>query len=391
MSNDLPVMYLRTERRTSHPWIFRNMVEKPEVKPPPGTVVDVLDRAGTFCGRGFYNGRSTIAIRVLTSDREVAIDESFFFDRIRDAVELRRGILRLDEVTDAWRVVHAEGDGLSGLIVDRFGDLLVLEYHSAGPWKYRKEIRAALERCFPGCRLHEQADGEIQGLEGFAVPPRPLPEPVVVTEHGVRYRAAPGSAHKTGFFADQRDNRRRVASWSAGRKVLDLCCNTGGFSLAAAVAGAREVVGVDLDEAVIGIAKENAKLNAAAKVRFVQADLFHWLRDSVIGPGERFDVVVLDPAKMTRDREEVPMALKKYLDMNRLALQAVRAGGMFATFSCTGLVDEATFLDTVKRAAWQAGRTVQVVHVDGAGPDHPWMAHVPESRYLKAVFCRVVS
>jgi 23S rRNA (cytosine1962-C5)-methyltransferase len=204
----------------------------------------------------------------------------------------------------------------------------------------------------------------------------------------VRFRVAPGSKHKTGFFVDQRDNRKQLASFCPGKRVLDLCCNTGGFAVCAKVLGqAEDVVGIDLDEQVIALAKQNANLNQA-RVRFVQADLFAWLRD-ILPTGQRFDVVVLDPSKQTRDREEVDFALKKYTDMNRLALMSVAAGGIFLTCSCTGLVSEEAFLEMLRRTAWQAGRTVQVLKVSGAAADHPYLIHVPESRYLKAVFCRV--
>jgi 23S rRNA (cytosine1962-C5)-methyltransferase len=199
---------------------------------------------------------------------------------------------------------------------------------------------------------------------------------------------APGSKHKTGFFLDQRDNRLAVAGLCAGRRVLDLCCNSGGFAMyAKALGGAEEVVGVDLDEQALALARQNAGLNQV-RVRFVQADLFPWLRDA-IAAGQRFDVVVLDPSKQTREREAVDYALKRYLDMNRLALQAVAPGGIFLSSSCTGLVTEADFLDMLRRAAWQAGRTLQVFRLAGAGADHPFLAHVPEGRYLKAVYGRV--
>jgi 23S rRNA (cytosine1962-C5)-methyltransferase len=211
---------------------------------------------------------------------------------------------------------------------------------------------------------------------------------VVITEHGVRFRAAPGTKHKTGFFADQRDNRLWLSGLVGGKRVLDLCCNSGGFAIHAATRGdAAEVVGVDLDEEILGIAEGNAKLNRT-RVRFVQADIFPWLREAQ-ARANLFDVVVLDPAKMTRDREQVIPALKKYLDMNKLALGVVKPGGLFLTCSCTGLVSEEQFLDMLRRAAFYAGRSVQVLKVTGAGPDHPFYAHVPESRYLKAVFCRV--
>src|SRR5207302_3032352 len=167
-----------------------------------------------------------------------------------------------------------------------------------------------------------------------------------------------------------------------------LCCNTGGFAVHAAALGkAEEVVGVDLDEQALALAKQNANLNQT-RVRFVQGDLFTWLRD-ILPSGQRFDVVVLDPSKQTRDRDEIGFALKRYLDMNKLALQAVAPGGIFLTCSCTGLVGEEDFLECLRRAAWQAGRALQVLEIAGAGADHPFLIHVPEGRYLKAVFCRV--
>ncbi|HZW73470.1 MAG TPA: methyltransferase domain-containing protein, partial [Caldimonas sp.] len=184
-------------------------------------------------------------------------------------------------------------------------------------------------------------------------------------------------------------NRRTLAGFCAGARVLDLCCNSGGFGIyAKTVGGAREATGVDLDEDILEVAEANARLNKA-KLRFIQADIFAWLRDVAVNNQDRYDVVVLDPAKMTRDREQVIPALKKYLDMNKLALAAVRPGGMFLSCSCTGLVSEEQFLDMLRRAAFYANRTLQVIQVSGAGPDHPWLAHVPESRYLKAAFCRV--
>jgi 23S rRNA (cytosine1962-C5)-methyltransferase len=384
----LPRVRLKIARRSSHPWIFQKMVEKPAHRLPGGSVVDILERDGSWVGRGFYNGHSRIALRVLTADPAEQIDEAFFARRLAAAVGLRRDWLGLDAVTDAYRVVFSEGDGLSGLVVDRFGGTLVLEFFSAGMYRFRPAIQAALAVHFPDSCFYWFAEEHVQKQESFDCRPPEPPSPDVITEHGLRFRVAPGSKHKTGFFLDQRDNRRTLASFCAGRRVLDLCCNTGGFAVYAKALGrAEEVVGVDLDEQAIALARQNANLNQA-RIRFVQADLFPWLRD-VLTAGQRFDVVVLDPSKQTRDRESVSHALKRYLDMNRLALQAVSPGGVFLTCSCTGLVSEPEFLEMVRRAAWQAGRTVQVFQVGGAAPDHPWLVHVPEGRYLKTVFCRV--
>jgi 23S rRNA (cytosine1962-C5)-methyltransferase len=384
----LPTVRLKTERRSWHPWVFQKMVERPAAKVPNGSVVDVIDRTDAWVGRGLYNGHSRIALRILTDNRDEAVDAAFLARRIANAVSLRRDLLGLDAVTDAYRLVHSEADDLSGLVIDRFADTLVVEFFSSGMWKFRTPIAAALETHFPGGRLYWFAEEHVQKQESFDCRPPEPPPPGVITEHGVKFRVAPGSKHKTGFFLDQRDNRRFLASLCGGKSVLDLCCNSGGFAVyAKALGGAAEVTGVDLDEQAIDLARSNARLNGAA-VRFVQADLFPWLRE-VIPHGERFDVVVLDPAKMTRDRETLDAALRKYADMNRLALQAVAPGGVFLTCSCTGLVSEEAFLDTVRRSAWQAGRRLTVIRVGGAGGDHPFRLHVPEGRYLKAVFARV--
>lgn len=383
-----PAVRLKIERRSNHPWIFQKMVEKPPTKPRPGSIVEIYDRDNTWCGRGFYNGHSRIALRVLTTDPDEAIDEGWFHQKIAAAVSLRRDVLKLDEVGNAWRVVHAEGDGISGLVVDRYDDLVVVEFYSAGAFRHREWIFGALSAQFPGCRFYWSADEHVQKQESFDLHKQEVPAPAVISENGIQFRAAPGSAHKTGFFADQRDNREWLSRQVAGRTVLDLCCNTGGFAVYAAARGAADVLGVDIDEAVIEIAKGNAKLNGV-RPRFVQADIFPWLRDAA-ARGDAYDVVILDPAKMTRDREQVIPALKKYLDMNKLALGVCKPGALFATFSCTGLVSEEEFLDMIRRAAFYANRTVQILKVAGAGADHPWLAHVQESRYLKAAFCRVL-
>ncbi|MEO5596952.1 MAG: class I SAM-dependent rRNA methyltransferase [Lysobacteraceae bacterium] len=390
---EIPVIHLKTARppgnpNAQHPWIFQKMVEKPATRPKPGSVVEIIDRDGEWIGRGFYNGHSRISLRVLDTDRSELIDAGWFSRRIAAAVRLRRELLGLDAISDAWRVVHAEGDGLSGLVVDRYDDLLVVEFFSAGMWRHREWIFEALREQFPGCRFYAFAEDHVQKQESFDHRTPDAPTPAIITEHGVKFRASPGSGHKTGFFADQRDNREWFARYVAGKRVLDLCCNSGGFGIYAKTRGnADEVIGLDLDEEILAIAKKNAQLNDV-KIKFVQADLFPWLREAAIAK-ERFDAVVLDPAKLTRDREQVIPALKKYLDMNKLALSLVAPGGLFLSCSCTGLVSEEQFLDMLRRAAFYANRKLQVLKVSGAGADHPFHADVPESRYLKAAFCRV--
>jgi 23S rRNA (cytosine1962-C5)-methyltransferase len=388
IASDLPHVKLKIVRRSSHPWIFQKMIEKPAERIPGGSIVDVIDRDGQWVGRGFFNWHSRIALRLLTNNKEEVIDAAFFAKRIAQAVALRTNWLKLDEVTNAYRLIHSEGDGLSGLVVDRFGTTIVIEFFSAGMFRVRQILQELLAEHYPDCAFYWFAEEHVQKQESIDCRAPEAPAAGVITEHGMRFRVAPGSKHKTGFFVDQRDNRKTLASFCAGKRVLDLCCNTGGFAVYAKALGkAEEVVGVDLDEQVIALAKQNANLNQA-KVRFVQGDLFSWLRD-ILPSGQRFDVVILDPSKQTRNREEVDFALKRYFDMNKLALQAVAPGGIFLTCSCTGLVSEEMFLETLRRSAWQAGRSVQIIRIAGAGADHPFLAHVPEGRYLKAVFCRV--
>lgn len=364
------------------------MVEKPTMRLPAGAMVEIEDRAGQWVGRGFYNGHSRISVRVLSTDPKEHLDAAFFRQKLSDAATLRRDVLKLDDVSNAYRLVHSEADGLSGLVVDKFGQTIVLEFFSAGMFRVRQLLLDQLAELFPGSQFYYFAEEHVGKQESFDCHPPEPPPPEQIHEHGLKFRVAPGSKHKTGFFLDQRDNRKTLASFCNGKRVLDICCNTGGFAVyAKAQGGAAETVGIDLDEQVIELAKQNAKLNHAT-VRFVQADLFPWLRD-MIGQKQRYDVVVLDPAKLTRDRDDIEGALRKYTDMNRLALQVVAPGGVFLSCSCTGLVSEPDFIEMLRRASWQAGRTLQIFKITGAGSDHPFLAHVPEGRYLKAVFARV--
>jgi 23S rRNA (cytosine1962-C5)-methyltransferase len=383
----LPSIRLKTDRVPGHPWVWSAQIVKPEERLPPGSVVDVLDAKGRFVGRGFWNGHARVALRLLTTDAGQAIDNDWIATRIARAVELRRELLRLDDVSDAWRVIHSEGDGLSGLVVDRYANHLVVEYFAAGMWRFREAIHAELERQFPGASLYWFAEDHVQRQESFDVRSNDAPAAVDVHEYGLAFHAAPGLGHKTGFFADQRDNRHRFAQLARGRRVLDLCCNAGGFAVHAMKAGAREATGVDADAAILEVARENARLNHV-EATFEQGDVFEWLR-AAIARGETWDAVVLDPPKLTRDRNQVVNALKKYFAMNRTALDVVAPGGILLTCSCTGLVGEDDFLEMIRRVALNAGRTIQVLHVDGAGADHPVASNVPENRYLKAVYCRV--
>ena len=383
-----PVIRLKSDRNPGHPWVWSAQLYKPEARLPPGTVVVVHDGNDRFVGRGFWNGHARISLRLLSHDPAEMIDASWIASRIDSAVKLRREMLQIDHVTDAWRVVNSEGDGLSGLIVDRYADILVIEYFAAGMWRFREAINTALLAHFPDARLYWFAESHVQKQESFDCRSGDVPDAVQVHEHELRFHAAPGSGHKTGFFADQRDNRRRFAELARGRRVLDLCCNAGGFAVHAMAAGALMATGVDLDAGILEIARANATANNVT-VNFEQAEIFDWVR-AAVARGEQYDAVVLDPPKLTRDRSKVMEALKKYSAMNRMALDIIAPGGILMTCSCTGLVSEADFLEMLRRVALNAGREIQILDVGGAGADHPFRTDVPEGRYLKAVLCRVM-
>lgn len=347
---------------------YRKMVRRSDVE--PGSLVEVADRRGQAVGVGFYNPRSELAVRLLRSED---IEKT-----IREAVEFREKTLRLPEVTDTYRVCHAEGDGLPGLIVDRYGPVHAIELHALGFFKLLDRVAPLFGQ------VVSRAPEEVQRLEGFRMAPSPAPEGVVATENGVRYRIDFARGHKTGFFCDQRDNRKCLAELAVGRSVLDLCCYTGGFALSAARAGAARVTAVDLDEEALETARQNARLNRV-KVEFLHADLFNYLRQM----REPFDVIILDPPKLAPTRDDLSKAKKTYFDMNYLAIKALPAGGVLVSCSCSGLVSEEDFLGILRGAAREAGRRLQFFRVAGAGADHPVSSSYPEGRYLKAVFSKV--
>jgi 23S rRNA (cytosine1962-C5)-methyltransferase len=369
--------------------LYPAMIAEASSDAAPGSLVTVYDRQGRVFGTGLYHPRARVPLRMFRHGEEPFTEEDFLvlLDR---AVELRLELLHLPEVTDAFRVVHSDGDGLSGLVVDRFADVLSVEVQSLGVWQRLPRWLAHLHRRLGTRREVIEVTDLAARVEGV---PRQAPDaavrPVKIREHGVVYEVDFAEGHKTGFFCDQRENRLRLARLvQPGQSVLDLCCYTGGFALAAAVLGkAGDVTGVDLDEKAVARARRNAHLNQV-RVQWVHCDAFSYARQMQRN-GRQWDVVVLDPPKFVASREEMQEGLKRYEDLNRLAAALVRPGGLLVTCSCSGLVSEEMFEKVVIRAVHKHSRRLQVLERSGAGPDHPVWSACPEGRYLKVLWCRV--
>ena len=375
-----------------HPFVYRKMVIGPvgPVRPRDGDMVRVVDREGLPLGYGLWNARSQINLRILASGVD-APGVEFWESRIDRALALRRDLLNLEATTNAYRVVHAEADGLSGLILDRFDDVLSAEIFSLGMYQRIGPIldRVAARVGTKHFKVH--VDERIALAEDF--PGRPLQTPrlpprVTITENGVRFRVQFAGGHKTGFFCDQRDNRLALARMVSGKSVLDVCCYTGGFGIYALVQGkAREVTCVDLDEKAVALARDNANANQV-RPSFVHADAFGYMRQ-MVSNGKTFDAVVLDPPKLIPGRLDISSGKRKYFDLNVLALNCVEPGGILLTCSCSGLLSAEEFLILLRAAARKAGRSVQVLAVTGAASDHPVGLEALEGSYLKAVWLRV--
>lgn len=343
---------------------------------------------GEVYGYGLFNPRAEITVRLLSMSAEPP-REDWWAASLADAVALRRDTLQLDRITNAYRVVHAEGDGLPGFIADKLGDLLSIEVFSLAMYQ-RIDALAALLAGICGTRhVLVRCGPQTLEQEGFAVEPfgsPGLPSHMLIEEQGTRFRIDLQHGHKTGFFCDQRDNRRRLAELCNGRTVLDACCYTGGFALQAKVlGGAAETTGVELDEQAVALARTNAQLNRQ-QIRFVHADVFAYLRD-MLRNQRTFDVVVLDPPKFIRSRDELEQGRQKYFDLNRLAMQLVAPGGRLLTCSCSGLMDARGFQQTVA-AAVPGSRRARILARTGAAPDHPIAANCLETEYLQALWLK---
>jgi len=373
-----------------HPWVFANAVEALVGRARAGDTVLVETHDGRVLGRAAWSPASQIRARMWTFDADEGVDDAFFRRRIGAAVA-RRAALPMLAAQDGVRLVHGEADGLPGLIVDRYGDVLVVALNSAGADKWRDAIVGALLRATGAAHVYERSDSDVRRLEGLEPRVGALhgtpPGSTVITEHGVRLRVDLVEGHKTGFYLDQRDNRRLSRELAAGRRVLNCFCYTGGFSLQALAGGAREVLSVDSSAPALAAAQASLALNEAldaTRAHWRDADVFELLRE-LRTAGETYDLVILDPPKFAPSSAHAERAGRAYRDINRLGLQLLAPGGLLMTYSCSGGVSAERFRGFVASAAADAGVDAVVLQHLQAGPDHPVALAAPEGEYLKGL------
>ena len=398
MTSALPEVVLRPAREhpllKGHPWVFSGAVDRVADDPQDGDEVDVTAADGSFVARGLYNSRSQIRVRLYTWDPGERIDEAFLAARLDRALEVRR-LLGLMDPEGACRLVFSEGDGLSGLVVDRYRDLLSIQLTSLALAARRDLILDLLEaRLRPSGVLLRTEKGVLdeEGLEARdgvlrgTAPDEPLP----VVENGLTFLVDLRTGQKTGTFLDQRENRRAVAERAAGRRIADVFCYSGGFTLPCLRAGASSVVGVDASATAVDLAQRNARANGLddGRVRFETADAFRWLEASAES-GELFGMIVLDPPRFARSTRGVPGALRGYRRLNEFAVRCLEPGGILVTCSCTGRVSRPVFEGLIGEVAMHTRRRIRILESRGQAPDHPVSPTCPETGYLKCLVCAV--
>jgi 23S rRNA (cytosine1962-C5)-methyltransferase len=386
--------------RNRHPWVFSGAVERVEGQPEDGEVVDVRDAAGAFLARGYLNRRSQIVVRLLSWDEGEPIDEAFWARRVAGAIA-RRQAQATDPDTTAYRLIHAEADLVPGWIVDHYAGYLVVQCLTLGIAQRRAVLVEALAQVLSPAGIYERSDVEVRAQEGLAPAAGVLygeapPPQIEILEHGHRFWVDLAHGQKTGFYLDQRENRRALARYASGhgvqgRTMLDAFAYSGGFSVYAARAGVRSITLLDASSEALDLARRNLQLNGhdLAGVTFDQGDVFEMLR-LYRDEGRSFDLIVLDPPKFAPTRRHVERASRAYKDINLLAIKLLRPGGILFTFSCSGGVDAELFQKIVFGASVDAGRDVQVVEWLAQGPDHPVLLSFPESAYLKGLICRAL-
>jgi 23S rRNA (cytosine1962-C5)-methyltransferase len=368
-----------------HPWIFSGAIERVAGDPTPGETVAVRASDGSFLAWAAFSPQSGIRARVLSWEERERIDEVFFRGRVQAAIKRRGEFAR---ATDSVRLIHGEADELPGVVCDRYADVVALQFSTVGAERWRDAIADAVMAETRCAAAYERSDLEVRTLEGLA--PRTgwlrgeaSDAAVTIVEHGLWYRVDLAHGQKTGFYLDQRANRERVRALATGRDVLDCFCYTGGFSLNALAGRAKSVLSIDSSAAALSMAQANARLNSMVG-EWMEGDVFQAFR-SLRAEGRSFDLIILDPPKFAPTAGHAEKAARAYKDINLLALKLARAGGLIATFSCSGGVPAALFQSIIAGAAADADARFQVLARLQADFDHPVVLTFPEGEYLKGL------
>ena len=378
-----------------HPWVFSGAIARIDDGITDGDIVDVVDARGQFLARGYVNRLSQIAVRLLTWDSHEPVDRALIRRRLEQAIQGRKGLLGAADC-DAFRLVNAESDGLPGLVVDHYGSYLVVQFLTLGIERLREAIVELLNELLQPVGIYHRGDVDVRKREGLPLATELLsgempPDRLEIVEHSHRFGVSILSGQKTGFYLDQRDNRRRaVPYFKECQSVLNAFSYTGAFGVYAAVAGVPRVVSVDVSAEALSQARDNMALNVAAprEDEWIEGDVFQVLRQ-FRDRGRSFDCIVLDPPKFAASQGQVQAACRGYKDINLLAMQLLKPGGALLTFSCSGLISPDLFQKVVFGAAVDAKRDVQILEKLSQSSDHPILLSFPESEYLKGFICRV--
>jgi 23S rRNA (cytosine1962-C5)-methyltransferase len=393
----LPRVILRPKRAAPffgrHPWVYPGAIDRLEGDPADGAIVDLVSSAGNFVARGLFNSQSKIRVRLFSWGPDVPLDDAFFRGKIEAAVRLRRETLKMGGPGQACRLVFSEADGLPGLVVDQYDRWLTVQFTSLGLAQRVDLLSSLLQEILQPEGIYLRTERGIGALEGLALTDGPLygnipEEPVAIDDQGLTFLVNLAEGQKTGFYLDQRDNRRAVAALAKDRRVLDAFCYTGGFGLHAARAGATSVLGIDGSDAALSLARRNAERNGLANIAFEKSDVFDKL-DEFVAAEEKFGVVVLDPPKFARSGHAVDEALRGYRRLQSQGLKLLAADGILVVCCCSGLIARENLLDLLAQLSADQKRGIQILEARGASADHPVAATCPETNYLKCLICRV--